>query len=91
MLDLSVQRTKLTQGRSPAVMRLAPSSRSDAGCAARETPQASSDSAAQVVTAKTPAPVPEAAQVDPSVIADKVYELLRQERAIERQRRGLWY
>ncbi len=90
MLDLTVQRTKLTQGRPLAVMLFA-----------TETTQPSpnsTDAGGTTRTASNLAPqshdganAPDAAPVDPRIIADKVYELLRRERAIERQRRGLWH
>ncbi len=81
MLDLNVRQTKLTQGHPPAVMLLATTESS-------QTSNGSTDAAAvsKAVTNNSEAP-----PVDPRIIADKVYELMRRERAIERQRRGLWY
>ncbi len=80
MLNLTVQQTKLTQGQPPAVMRF---KTNDPLPLASTAPVPVRAEKAATETAR-PAPVA------PSVIADKVYELFRRERAVERQRRGLW-
>lgn len=80
MLDLTIFSRKLTQGRPPAEMTLAIQRQAES-------------SSTPPQPAGPPAPAtstPLAATVDPEIIARRVYDLMRQELAVERERCGRW-
>lgn len=81
MLVSTIRRRKLTQGQPPAVMVL-PIQRVRSTTTAE--PRAEEGGAEFQLSAALAPPAP----VDPHEIARRVYDLMRQELALERERRG---
>jgi hypothetical protein len=81
MLDLSVMVRQLTQGQAPAeltVLHAAP----HAGGAAPEAPAQDAPARAAPAAGATPG------GVDPRLVADRVYELMRQDVLVQNERRA---
>lgn len=77
MLDLTIFRRKLTQGQPQARMTLAIQR-------AEPTPSAPT----QQLTPPPAEPAPSGAAINPYDLARRVYDLMRQELTVERNRRG---
>lgn len=82
MLDLRILRRKLTQGQPPAAMIL-PLQRARPMTAPQGQQGETSASAAPATEL-----VPPVGFIDPEELARRVYDLMRQELAVERERRG---
>ncbi|MCW5851054.1 MAG: hypothetical protein KIT87_13345 [Anaerolineae bacterium] len=81
MLDLRAMTQRLTQGQPAADMVVAQRGGAN-GAEAEAVPDAPASESASAADA------PAAPSVDPKAVAQRVYELMRQELAVERDRRG---